>query len=113
MSKRIVLSLLAAMALAGTTDHAVAMSVPQGFAHGFCQGQWVHNMDTHTSICAYCQVSATTGRPTGKPRCDFFVCDESGSCEWQVVERRSPKGRWLNVRPSASQVRSSGAVLTR
>jgi hypothetical protein len=101
MYKWVIVGLLCGVAFASTASNALAASVPEGFAQGFCKGQWVRNMSAHTSICAFCQVSPTTGKPTGRPRCDFFVCDDSGYCEWQTVEKRSPRGRWSNVRPSA------------
>lgn len=108
MSKWILLAALSGMALVGGTVNASAASVSAGFAQGFCRGQWVRNMQSHTSICSYCQVSPATGRPTGRPRCDFFVCDDGGSCEWVVIERRTPTGRWKNVRPSVA-----GTAVTR
>lgn len=93
MSKSLLLVALALAAIAVTPREASALPLPPTMAEQMCKGSWVRNMDTGVRICAYCE------KTEGKPRCDFFVCDESSSCDWIVVEKRNPKGRWSHPKP--------------
>jgi hypothetical protein len=76
---------------------ASALPVSEGAAHALCKGWWTHHMATHTSNCAYCEKDAA-----GKPVCHFFACDEGG-CDYVIVARRVPKGRWQTFAPRVSR----------
>jgi hypothetical protein len=94
MRKSLVILIPLTLAVIATTPReASALSVPPAFADQYCQGRWVYNMDLGIRVCAYCQHIA------GKPRCDYFVCDASYACDWIVVEKRSPRGRWTHPTP--------------
>lgn len=85
----IALTLAAAIVMPG---EASALPISTGLAEGLCRGTWVYHMGTGVRVCAYCQTTA------GRPRCDYFVCDSS-NCEWVVVEKRRPGGRWSRPTP--------------
>jgi len=92
MRKCLVLGALTLAAMATIPGPASALPISTGLAEGMCKGVWVYNMDTGVRVCAYCQKIAD------RPRCDYFVCDSS-NCEWIVVERRKPGGRWSRPTP--------------
>jgi hypothetical protein len=92
MKKWLVSVALILTTIAVTTHAASALPISTGLAENLCKGTWVHNMETGVRICAYCQKTA------GKPRCDYFVCDSS-NCEWIIVEKRKPGGRWSRPTP--------------
>ena len=93
-----VLAALALFAVAvGMPGTALALLVSEGAAHALCKGWWTHHMATHTSNCAYCEKDAA-----GKPVCHFFACDEGG-CDYVIVARRAPKGRWQTMPPKISR----------
>ena len=92
MSRSILLIALILAAITAVPREASALLVPPAMAEQLCQGSWVYNMNAGVKICAYCQ------KIEGKPRCDYFVCDAS-SCDWIVVEKRKPRGRWTHPTP--------------
>jgi hypothetical protein len=88
-------SILFALGLAAAAllpGQAAAAPLSEGAAHNLCKGWWTHNMTTHTSNCAYCE------HVNGHSVCHFFACDQSG-CDYIILARRSPKGRWQTLVP--------------
>jgi hypothetical protein len=101
MSKSLVLIALTLTAIVATPREASAIPIPVGLAQGLCKGWWYINMNTGVNICSYCEKT-----PAGTTKCDYFVCDES-SCDWIVVEKRKPKGRWIHPTPVIPRISRS------
>ena len=92
MRKSYLLIVLTFAALA-VPSGALALPITSDLAHGLCKGTWIHSMDGHVDICAYCEKTAA-----GTPKCQYFVCDDAG-CDWIIVERKMPKRPWRVVQP--------------
>jgi hypothetical protein len=93
MCKSLALIALTLVGIVITPRGASALAITTGLAESLCKGSWVHNMETGVRICAYCQKTGA-----GNPRCDYFVCD-STNCEWIIVEKRKPGGKWSRPTP--------------
>jgi len=87
MRKSVVLIAVTLAVIAAAPRDASALPVPPPVAEQLCRGVWVYNMSAGVRFCAYCQ------KTDGRPKCDYFVC-EGSNCDWVVVEKRAPRGRW-------------------
>jgi hypothetical protein len=83
---------LAFVGLAFVCATASAEPISSADAHAKCWA-WTFNMDSKTSHCGFCEWF------TMKPRCNFYVCDQTG-CDTVTVERRAPRGKWSVGRAS-------------
>ena len=97
MSKPCLLIVLTFAALVGVPSHASAVPIPQGMANTLCKGDWRNlgpGMATEIRMCVWCETNAA-----GAPKCDYFLCDQDGLCEWITIERKKPTGPWKVVQP--------------